>query len=528
MGKASNKIIQSIIVTSLLIFTFQVHAANSSEKIHFLFTSDIHGWMSTSQLYPKRKHSGLLHLKDQIIRLKHKYDDLILVDAGDLLQGSPAFHYYHHVKKTDVVENPFFKLVNELKYDAVVVGNHDLSLNPKFEAEYVPNSKFSWLAANVYRKGKVVFKPYIVRNHNGVRIVVLGFTTPGIHMWMGPDQLQGIQVESLDKSVKKWTNKVKSKEKPDVLIGVFHVGLNFYRDDENSKLNRVPVANNLRTILTGNKDFDLVVSGHDHQLYPNKNGQEMRYVSGTPVISPGHFGNAALLVEVDLKKQKEQGKIRKMKVSLINSKYHRDIATRLKDNNLTEYNTYLNEALPWFFNDASRKDVQACLNNLLSLSSDEDGLDGTFFPGVSVFGLKQVVGRNLNRADLFRWIRYDNKSVMVNLSRRDIEILAHPKPEYGARKVPYNRVLIPWFKKNFSVEPAGFWLKADSYEKKYCFKLTDYHFWGGGGLKSKLFIKSDDLIKISKKFQRDILFQYLKNAKSLPKTCYFLRYNARQ
>lgn len=510
----------------LTVFINRDLLANSSDStLKFLFTSDLHGWLSTAWVYPERRHSGLLHLKKYITDLKSKHNDMFLIDAGDLLQGSPLVHFYHHIETRRVSKNPFFKLFNELNYDAVVVGNHDLSLNPSFEAEYVPNSNFSWLAANVYRGHTNVFKPYLVYKRNGIKVVILGFTTPGAHMWMGPGELQGIQIESLEKSVPKWIGKVRAIENPDFLLGVFHVGLNFYHDDENSKLKRIPPANSLRTVLEKNRSFDLVVSGHDHRLYPYKKGQKVRLVSGMPVISPGHSGQSATYVAIDLEKPKGKWKVKSLQAIVKKSKYSKRIASNLVGFTSHQYNDYINESLPWKLNPTSKEKVKGCINHLLAVSNDEDSIVGSFFPGISVFRVKYLFGRNLRRSDLFKWVRYDNKSVTVRLSHRDIELLTNPRPEFGSYKVAYNRKLIPWIKRNIGIKSDSFLPAKNDFKKQHLFKITDYHFWGGGGIRSKLFLSDKDMIAISNEFQRDQLFNFLKSATTLPKICDFLEFN---
>ena len=503
-----------------------VLATSKSPTLKFLFTSDLHGWLSTSWIYPERRHSGLLHLKKHIVDLKKQHKDLLIVDAGDLLQGAPLTHFYHHVNTLGVSQNPFLKLVNELDYDAVVVGNHDLLFNPRFETEYVPNSNFSWLAANVYRSRNNVFEPYLVVKRNGIKVVILGFTTPGAHMWMGPNELQGIQVESLEKSVPEWIRKVRTVEKPDFLIGVFHVGLNFYRDDENSKLKRLPPANSLRAVLEKNRLFDLVVSGHDHRLYPYKKGQKARLISGIPVISPGHSGQAVHYVTVDLKRLEKKWKVKSLQVTVKKAEYSKSVASNLEGFTSRQYGDYINESLPWKLNPSSKQRIKECINHLLAISCDEDALDGTFFPSISVFRVKHLYGKTLKRRVLFKWVRYDNKPVTVRLNQRDINLLSNPKPEFGSYRVPYNRKLIPWIKKRYNIEDDSFLLAKNDFKKQYLFKITDYHFWGGGGIRSKLFLSDNDRIAFSNEFQRDILFNFLKSATSLPKMCDFLEYKS--
>ena len=169
-----------ILVFSLYVMTDFGIADQKSKQIRLIVTSDLHGWMSTALMYPNRKKKGLLHLAKGIKKARAENPDLILLDAGDLLQGSPLVSYIHKTQKSPAVEDPFFRLFQSLEYHAVVVGNHDLGINPLFEREYLPNSKFSWLAANVYRNKNLVFKPFLTLDCNGLKIAILGFP-PLVH-----------------------------------------------------------------------------------------------------------------------------------------------------------------------------------------------------------------------------------------------------------------------------------------------------------------------------------------------------------
>ncbi len=269
-----------------------------------------------------------------------------------------------------------------------------------------------------------------------------------------------------------------------------------------------------------------MISGHDHRLHPYKTGQNPRLVAGTPVIRPGHSGQAALYVVVDLERTKKKWKVKSLHTNVKKSRNSNYIASNQEKFTSREYIKYINEPLPWKLNPSSKEKLKGCMNHLLSVSCDEATLDGTFFPSIRVYRIRHLFGRNLKRSDLFKWVKYDNKTVTVRLSQRDIKLLTHPRPEFGAYKVPYNRKLIPWIKNHINMESSRFLPAKNEFEKQYLFKITDYHFWGGGGLRSKLFLSDNDNLASSHEFQRDKLFNYLKSATSLPDICDFLEYKA--
>lgn len=516
-----------LFVNSLVLIVFItpcLFSVQSQQSVRFLITSDLHGWLSSTDLYPNRKQTGLLHLKDPIIELKQKDGELILLDAGDLLQGSPLTHYFHYVKRSPPGENPFFDLFNMLAFDAVAVGNHDLAINPEFESDYVPNSKFTWISCNIYRHGKPVFAPYLVKVQNGIRVAILGYTTPGTEMWLDPEQLNGIEFRSLEESISYWIPKLKRKEGFDLLVGLFHVGLSPYRDDENAKLNRIDATDNLRRILTETKAFDLVVSGHDHILDPRKNGARVQYVGYTPVISPGSYGEAAIFAKIHISNANGHWHRTGVEAEIVSAQQATQVTELYKRPVLVGYTKYLSESLPWEHTATSQETATKCINRLLALSNDEPSLAGTLFPALKIGGLKSSKGKNISRQHLFRWIKHDNKAVTVQLSERDHFLLTHPIATAGSLEPEYNRYLHSWLKHDIFAKPEyEFFLNKNQYVRKYRFKIADYHYWGGGGIIPALFLENNGVI-FSSDFLRDKLFTLFKVSKSLPQECNFFHY----
>jgi 2',3'-cyclic-nucleotide 2'-phosphodiesterase (5'-nucleotidase family) len=509
-----------------LSFQISLLRAETARHLHLLITSDLHGWLSTSGLYPTQRRKGLLHLKDRILLLKAKHKNHVLIDAGDLLQGSPLSFYHHHVRDFTGIENPFFNLVNSLGYDAVVVGNHDLGVNPLLENKYLPHSKFAWLAANIYREGKPVFKPYLRLQRAGLKVVIAGFTTPGVLIWQSSDQLYQMEVRNLLQSVDFWLAHIKKREKPDLLIGVFHVGLNAFRDDENSKLSRIPAANNLRQVIEMFSDFDLIVSGHDHHLNPRKSGRPARYIMGTPVISGGRWGEAVLDAELRLTKSRMGWSISDLEVRVFWADQEDEIDDIYVRQTGSKFRSYMEEKLPWMLTPVSNKEASECINTLIAISQESEELDATFFPLVRINNMNKYVGRNIRRSDLFRWVKYDNSPVIVKMNQRQLFLLKNPISVYGYKRVSYNRKLY-FRQKNdlLSFGESSYFLNKGLFGRHYQVAISDYHFRGGGGIVPPLFLNTDDVLSISTDFLRDAVFRVLQDRESLPAACKFMKYN---
>jgi len=502
---------------------------SGSEKhrtLQLLITSDLHGWLSTAWYYPTRRRKGLLHLADAIRRERERNPDLLLLDAGDLLQGSPLSYFV--IRQPEMVageQDLFFQTVQNTGFDAVAVGNHDLILNPVFERQYVPNSRFHWLSANLIRKGQPVFEPYTVFERKGLKVAVIGFTTPGVALWLSPQQLQGIQVQPLEVAARQWLKTVRHREHPDFVIGLFHVGLNPMRDDENSKISRLPPANGLLPLLETVTGFDLVISGHDHRLAPSRSGQKLRYIKQTPVVSGGSWGEA--LIDLKILLQQTNGA---WQTERIISRVHRPAQDPEIDKDYVAllpqaYQDHLLAELPWQMTSAPKPLITDCFNHLHALAQDEPQLMGTLLPPVAIETARRDFGRKLRRIDLWRWLPYENRTVTTRAAVRDIALLTQPLPEFGSRKVAYNRRLYPWFKEPLDTfDPPGVWLDADRFEKRITVKISDYHYFGGGGIIPRLFWETNPAIQVDAESTRDRLFMFLQTASGqLPETCRFLK-----
>ena len=286
-------------------------------------TSDLHGWLSTSTLFPANPKRGMLHIASIIEQLREDYPDLILLDAGDTLQGSPTnFYFNYHAPSDEPL--PIVKLMDRLQYDAVALGNHDLEPPPRVLQKNLKWSHFPWLAANLLKaagtpdEGAPVLPPYHVLERAGVRIGVLGLLTPGTSMWVNKTHLAGLEIEDMFASTQKWVPILTQQEQVDLLIGLFHSG-HSHRYDQYVALNQgVPISNAAGIIADYEDRFDLIISGHAHRLFPKRRTSVLRHFR-TPLISPGSWGYGVSVIKFFLKEKKGRWQIAKTDFSFISA-----------------------------------------------------------------------------------------------------------------------------------------------------------------------------------------------------------------
>lgn len=273
----------------LLVIMAMMFASCNSEPerhtLHVISTGDIHGaWFDEDYLDSSKKSSSLLAISRKIndLRAEVGAENVLLIDAGDCLQGDVAPYYYNYVK-TDV-PHLFTRMVKYMGYDCVVVGNHDIetghAVYDKVRKE-MDEAGVPWLGGNAIREnGDIYFQEYKVFERAGLKVLVLGYTNPNIPEWLQEEKWKGLTFNSLVPYVQDRVDAVKAKENPDVTIVAVHSGTG--KGDGNIYENQgLDLFNSL-------KGVDLIVTAHDHKPHAdNVNGLAYQNC-GTKAAKVGH------------------------------------------------------------------------------------------------------------------------------------------------------------------------------------------------------------------------------------------------
>ena len=228
-------------------------------------------------------------------------DRLILLDNGDNMQGT-AFQYCSNQDAEH--PNLVSEVLNYFPYDAVCVGNHDIEAGRKVFDRVYAEAKMPVLAANVIDEatGEPYFTPYVVLERDGFKVAVLGLLTPFVVTWV-PDRLRpGLRFEQLEASSEKWVKLIREKEKPDLMVGLFHSGYEpaVQNLSEDHPLGR---ENATKWVAENVPGFDIIFYGHDHRAKAEK----LVNLAGDTVcvLNSGCRGQGLATAEVTLKKGKK-------------------------------------------------------------------------------------------------------------------------------------------------------------------------------------------------------------------------------
>lgn len=252
-----------------------------SVSIAVLGTSDIHGSIMGWDYYKGvESDGGMARLATLIHQERDKYDNTILVDAGDTIQGSPLTYYYDKVN-TDWMNNgqpyPMMDVFNTLEYDAWTLGNHEFNYGLGVLEPIVDTADFPVLSANTLDSAtgetwsKV--KPYTTKTFKTAQgkdftVGILGLTTPAIPNWESKENYAGLEFGDIVTEGTKWVDYLKDTEKVDAIVTVIHSGLG----DNDPSNDPTAYENEVLAFANANPEVNAIVTGHTHSSFATQIG----------------------------------------------------------------------------------------------------------------------------------------------------------------------------------------------------------------------------------------------------------------
>lgn len=282
-------------------------------NLRILETTDIHTNVMDYDYYKNKStaKTGLARTATLIKQARSEVKNTVLVDNGDLLQGSPMGDYMADKGLAPGDVHPVYKAMNQLDYQAANIGNHEFNYGLEFLKEAVNDANFPYVNANVIdlSTGKNLFKPYVIRENkftdtegveHTVKVGYIGFVPPQILTW-DKKNLEG-KVEALDikKTAEKFVPQMKA-EGADVIVAIPHSGIS----TDPYKV----MAENSVYYLSTVEDIDAITFGHSHGVFPspefaNIPGVDLKKgtINGVPAVMPGRWGDHLGVVDLVLDK----------------------------------------------------------------------------------------------------------------------------------------------------------------------------------------------------------------------------------
>jgi 2',3'-cyclic-nucleotide 2'-phosphodiesterase/3'-nucleotidase len=266
-------------------------------QITILGTTDLHGNILPVDYYTnKPDNRGLAKIATLIKRVRREHPNVLLVDSGDTIQGTPLESF--HGRKNNQPPDPMMLVMNSLNYDAMTVGNHEYNFGLKVLEKARGEANFPWLSANTYdiSKQQPHYKPYVVKEVAGVKIGILGLTTPGIPNWDNAPNYAGLEFHEPVVEARKWVPVLREKEKVDVVVITMHMGLG--EDLRTGEVNpgQVPHENEAIAIAKEVPGVDVIFMGHTHRDVPSL------YLNGVLLTQANRWGSHLARADVYLQK----------------------------------------------------------------------------------------------------------------------------------------------------------------------------------------------------------------------------------
>lgn len=293
-------LVQSFIILTLLLAIVLVGRSFAPDRVQItiLGTTDLHGNINPIDYYTnKPDNRGLAKVATLINRVRKEQPNVVLVDSGDTIQGSPLESF--HSRKNNVRTDPMMLVMNSLNYDAMAVGNHEYNFGLKVLEKARGEAKFPWLSGNTYQKGteRTYHKPYIVKDLAGVKVGIIGLTTPGVPYWDNPPNYAGLEFRDPVPEARKWVETLRTQEKVDVVVIAMHMGLGEDLRTGDVSPGQIPHENEAVTIAKEVPGIDVIFMGHTHREVPSL------YINGVLLTQANHWGRH--LARADLYLQRE-------------------------------------------------------------------------------------------------------------------------------------------------------------------------------------------------------------------------------
>jgi 5'-nucleotidase / UDP-sugar diphosphatase len=388
--------------------------------ISILHTTDLHGHvLPTSDYDGNPDRGGLARCATQIRRWRRENPNSILIDVGDVYQGTDVSLRNKGALMID--------LLNHLEYDAWVVGNHEFDWGMECFEHAVQQSNMPVLAANILLEqrpaGKFLdashpfakIQPFVLKEIAGIKLAIIGVTTPGMAFWLWPEFTRGLDFRHPVDPVRRAIANAKSRG-ADAIVLTGHMGLKTRTGGDD-------FANTVMALTSEFPETAVFIAGHTHQDIRS------RLTNGVLFTQADHFGIHAGRVDLLFDRNSKKLLHREAICELMDNRFAFDYAiiSRAKSQ-LGESATALSEPIgelaetlrgrshPGRPSDLERLIGAAIMETLLERNVPVHGvMHGTFDDKADLVAGPKTVN------DIWNVIPYENYIVTAELSPEEIK-----------------------------------------------------------------------------------------------------------
>ncbi|WP_296150922.1 bifunctional UDP-sugar hydrolase/5'-nucleotidase [uncultured Flavobacterium sp.] len=222
-----------------------------TKHITILHTNDVHSHIDPFPAdHPRNANMGGVARRANLIEsIRKENPNVLLLDAGDIFQGTPYFNYYGGELE--------FKLMSMLNYDLATMGNHDFDNGLEGFYSQLPHAKFDFVSANYDFKNTMldgIVKPYKTFKKDGIKIGVFGLGVELEGLVDKKNYKETVYKNPIE-TAQEMTRILKTQEKCDLIICLSHIGYTY--KNEPTRISDLILA-------AQTKDIDLIIGGHTH------------------------------------------------------------------------------------------------------------------------------------------------------------------------------------------------------------------------------------------------------------------------
>ena len=305
---------------SLLTLLISGSLQAATVDLRIIETTDLHGNMMNYDYFKDQYIDtfGLAKTANLIHQAREEVKNSVLVDNGDLIQGSPMADYALNkgLNKGDI--HPVYKALNTLDYVVGNIGNHEFNFGLDFLQKSLAGANFPYVNANVYdaKSNKPFFKQYIILDkkvvdrdgkQHSIKIGYIGFVPPQIMQWDKLNLEGKVIVKDITETAKKLVPEMK-KQGADIIVAIPHSGV--------SAEPYKALAENSVYYLSQVEGINAIMFGHSHGVFPSEDFKSLPNtdintgnINHIPAVMPGQWGSHLGVVDLVIEGNKSNWKV---------------------------------------------------------------------------------------------------------------------------------------------------------------------------------------------------------------------------
>ena len=511
-------------------------APDGQIRITVLETSDVHGRLLPWDYARARPEDvGLGRIASRVTAIRKENSNTLLLDGGDTIQGSPL--EYLQARRPEGRPDPMAAAMSLMRYDAMTVGNHEFNYGLEVLRKAERESSFPWLSANTRQTdGTAAFQEYVVREIGGVKVCVLGLTTPNIPSWEPEANRPGLIWEDPVVTARRLVPLLRTEKGCNVVVALFHSGLEI--DVKTGQPDGTDAENRVVALARGVPGIDLILTGHTHRRLP------LTRIEGVPVLQPGRHGEVLARADLILERRDGRYAVSSVTGELLPSDASVPVdpaiarlAAPYHDRAVAHMDEVVAEATGPFPAERARLEDSALLDLINGVQLGVTGADlslTSLLPGGRYPGLAKGPVRV---RDLYGLYPYENQLVVVEIDGAKLKGIleraaeffgdVHWDPEAHRLTLTQNEKMIPYnfdalagaFYRIDPTAPVGARVKDLSYQgrpvvpdDRFTLAVNAYRAQGAGGY---IALKGARILRVYPSEIREILIEKLREKKKI-------------